>query len=101
MIEEGWFSGSDLLELTDPSSWDYAVWQANYHPECEAHDLLHDLLVSDPWPGGGTNEEFGLVFAEHPCTPRLATVSLRDPGRLGDLAARLAELTDWISLETP
>ena len=100
MIDEGWFSRDDLFELTDVASWDYAVWQANYHPECEAHDLLYDFFGSDLVPGGGVNKEMGLAFSEHPCTPRLATVTLLDADRLPDLAARVAEISEWVSIDT-
>jgi len=100
MIDEGWFSGDDLLEVTDLASWEYAVWQANYHPECEAHDLLHEFFAAGLWPGGGTNEDLGLAFAEHPCTPRFATLDLLHRDRLPDLAMHVADLTEWISIET-
>ncbi|MBF9060309.1 twin-arginine translocation signal domain-containing protein [Rhodobacterales bacterium HKCCSP123] len=98
MIDEGWFEGDDLYDLTDLGSWDYAVWQANYHPECEAHDLLYQFFGTELMPGGGVNEEVGLAFSEHPCTPRLATVTLLDPDRLPDLATRVADLTEWVDI---
>ncbi len=100
MIDEGWFNGTDLYEPTEIESRDYAVWHANYHPECEAHDLLHDFFGSGLMPGGGTVKDVGLAFAEHPCTPRYATVTLLDRDRLPALAARVAELTEWIVLQT-
>jgi hypothetical protein len=100
MIDEGWFACDDLFEVTDLASWDYAVWQANYHPECEAHDLLFEFFGAGLWPGGGINEDLGLVFAEHPCTPRFATLDLIDGDRLPDLASRLADVTEWITIET-
>ena len=99
MIDEGWFEGEDLYELTDLASWDFAVWKANYHPECEAHDLLYDFFSSGLLPGGGIVEDVGLAFAEHPCTPRFATVTVLDADRLPELAARVAELTEWVSIQ--
>ncbi|GGE57447.1 twin-arginine translocation signal domain-containing protein [Actibacterium pelagium] len=98
MIDEGWFKGDELFELNDLGSWSYAVWKANYHPECEAHDLLFEFFRSGMFPGGGINKEFDLAFSEHPCTPRFATVTLLNENRLTKLATRVAALTEWVSI---
>lgn len=61
MIEEGWFAEGDLYEPTDPDDPAFAVWQANYRPETEAHDLLYEIFrdrITGPF---GTNiPELGL-----------------------------------------
>ena len=99
MIDEGWFGGDDLYDLTEYGSIEFAVWQANYHPECEAHDLLYNYLGSGLLPGGGVNDDLDLAFSEHPCTPRFATVTLLDQDQLSELAVRVAELTEWVSIQ--
>ena len=98
MIEEGWFAGDDLFVSSDPGSWEYAVWQANYHPECEAHDLLVDFFGSGMSPWGGTMTGLGLSLAEHPCTPRFATATLIHARFLPVLARAVAERSDWITV---
>ncbi len=101
MIEEGWFSEEELYrpaEFEDPA---FRVWHATYKPEVEAHDLLLDLF-SDRIKGSfcSTVPELGLTFAEHPCTPRLATVTLAPAFLLPDLAEAIAERTEWLLLDT-
>ncbi|NDW54466.1 twin-arginine translocation signal domain-containing protein [Aliiroseovarius sp. PrR006] len=99
MIDARWFEGDELFELNDVTSWQYAVWKANYHPECEAHDLLYDFFGKGVFPGGGINKDYNLAFSEHPCTPRFATVTLLNEHRLPDLVARITDLTEWVSIE--
>lgn len=99
MIDEGWFAGDDLYTPEDPSSMEYWIWQANHHPECEAHDLLCDLFragLSVPW---GSVPELGLALGEHPCTPRFATATLHHPAALPRLARQVAEMTTWVIVD--
>jgi hypothetical protein len=91
MIEAGWFSGGDLFVPSDPGSWDFAVWRANHHPECEAHDLPAELFGLHLLPSGTRLDEVGLVFVELPCTPRFANATLDDPGSLRLLGQQVAE----------
>jgi hypothetical protein len=98
MIEACWFSGGDLFVPSDPGSWDFAVWRANYHPECEAHDLLAELFGLHLLPYGTRLDDVGLVFVEHPCTPRFATATLDDPSCLPLLGQQVAEKTEWITI---
>ena len=99
MIDEGWFRGDELYELNNPNSHEYAVWQANYHPECEAHDLLHGLFGSGLLPGGGVRKDVGLAFSEQPCTPRFATVTLLDACRSAELKARVSGVSEWLPIQ--
>ncbi|NKX43996.1 twin-arginine translocation signal domain-containing protein [Roseicyclus persicicus] len=98
MIDEGWFSGDDLFLPTDPDCSEFAVWQANYHHDCEAHDILADLLGVHLSPWGGRLDRVGLSFAEHPCTPRFATATLVHADCLPHLVREVAERSDWISV---
>lgn len=98
MIEEAWFVGDDLFVPSDPSSREFAVWQANYDPQCEAYDLLMDFFGSGLFPWGGTVTELGLSLAEHPCTPRFATATLIHTDFLPILANEVAERSEWITV---
>lgn len=99
MIDEGWFREEDLFEPLDPYSQEYLIWHANYRPEVEAHDLLIDIFGKGLLPGGGVVDDLGLAFAEHPCTPRYATVVLRDLERLPLVCKLVAARTDWIVID--
>jgi hypothetical protein len=100
MIEEGWFSGEELYQPEDPYDPTLMIWQANYRPETEAHDLLYDLfrdLVTSPF--GVRIPELGLELAEHPSTPRYATAKLDGDWCLANLTAEVAERTSWLVID--
>ncbi|MBS9717554.1 twin-arginine translocation signal domain-containing protein [Pseudohalocynthiibacter aestuariivivens] len=101
MIDDGWFTDTDLFDPSETEGNEYDVWHANYKPECEAHDLLFDLF-RDRLTGviGYTIADLGLEFAEHPCTPRLATVRIVDKYKLEALIAAVAARTKWIVFNT-
>jgi hypothetical protein len=98
MIELGWFVDDDLFVPSEPGSWEFAVWQANYHPECEAHDLLMEFCSSAAFLGGGALKELGLALAEHPCTPRFATATLIRADFLPIVARAVADRSEWITI---
>lgn len=97
MIDEGWFTGEDLYEpcgFDDPA---FCVWCANYRPETEAHDLLHDLFHDQvAGPFGARIPHLGLELAQHPTTPRYATAKLDGDWCLARLAAEVSKRTNWI-----
>ncbi len=45
--------------------------------------------------------DLGLEFAEHPCTPRLATVKLIGEANLALLIAEVEQLTKWVTVIPP
>lgn len=100
MIEEGRFSGEDLYRPSDFDDPAFQVWQANYKPETEAHDLLYNLLgdkMANPF--SGRIPELGLEFGEHPSTPRYATAKLEDEWFLPRLKAEVAARTAWLVID--
>lgn len=100
MIDEGWFVEEDLEELTDPNDPALMIWQANYRPEVEAHDLLYDLFRDRiKGPFGAYIPEVGLELGEHPATPRFATAKVNDEFYLSLLAAEVTALTSWLEIE--
>ncbi|MGX0975090.1 hypothetical protein ACSSVY_000788 [Roseovarius sp. MBR-51] len=97
MIEEGWFKEEDLYEPSDGEDAAFDIWQANYRPEIEAHDLLYNLFEDDiTGPFGARIEQCGLVLGEHPTTPRYATAKLDGAWCLNALAAEVAKRTSWV-----
>lgn len=100
MIDEGWFIDDDLYEPSDVKDTAFYIWQANYRPETEAHDLLYDLFENDiTGPFGIRIAKYGLELGEHPCTPRYATAKLDGAECLPDLAAEVARRTRWLIIE--
>jgi hypothetical protein len=100
MIDAGWFSGAELVKLTDPASKGYETWCAFHRPEVEAHDLLMDLFgVQAFWLFGGRIADLGLTFQRHPTTPRFATVTVEDGEALSRLTGVVSSRTDWIRIE--
>lgn len=100
MIEEGWFSGEDLYQPADFDDPAFRIWQANYKPETEAHDLLYDLLgdrMANPF--SGRIPELGLELGEHPSTPRYATAKLEGEWCLPRLRDEVAARTSWLVIE--
>ena len=103
MIEAGWFSGADLHHPSPADDEVYDLWRAFHHPLCEAHDLIADLLEIGCVAPVASREAIarGLVLAEHPCTPRLATARVRSDMHLCDLAAEVARRTDCLTIVLP
>ena len=100
LIDEGWFAEDDLYDLTDPSDPALAIWQVNYRPEVEAHDLLYDLFHNRAFsPFGFYIPELGLELAEHPSSPRFATAKLDHEFCLPRLAEEVATLTSWLKID--
>lgn len=100
MIEEGWFNEEDLYLPTDMDDPAYRVWHANYKPEVEAHDLLHDLFQDRiTGPFGCRIPELGLELAEHPSTPRYAVAKLDHEGCLPRLTEAVASRTTWVAID--
>lgn len=99
MIDAGWFEGDDLFVPSDRASWEFAIWQANYHPECEAHDLLVDLFGSGLSVDRRPLIPAGLSLGEHPSSPRFATATLHSPHYLQGLAHMVAQKTDWVRVD--
>lgn len=97
MIEAGWFGEDDLYMPDDFDDPQYRIWYANYRPECEAHDLLYDLF-RDSLEGFFFRSlpSLGLDFAEHPCSPRLATVKLDHESFIQPLITAVEAQTKWI-----
>ena len=100
MIDQGWFAGVELFGPLDHSCAEYWQWHAYYRPECEAHDLLYNLF-QDQIEGfmGGYVHGLGLEFAEHPCSPRLATVKLAEARYLPALKEAVAAKTEWVVVD--
>ncbi|WP_050929997.1 hypothetical protein [Aestuariivita boseongensis] len=97
MIEEGWFSGDDVYEPTDPDDPALFIWQTHYRPEIEAYDLLREVFRDRvQFPFGAYIPELGFELAEHPFTPRHATAKLNDEVRLPYFAAEVARRTSSI-----
>ncbi|WP_433989925.1 hypothetical protein SuNHUV7_09500 (plasmid) [Pseudoseohaeicola sp. NH-UV-7] len=100
MIDEGWFMNDDLYEPSDCEGAAFDIWQANYRPEIEAHDLLFALFEDDiTGPFGARIAKYGLELSEHPSTPRYATAKLDGAGCLPGLAAEVARRTRWLVIE--
>lgn len=98
MIAEGWFGGKGQPTPSDPGSAEFAIWQANFHPECAAHDLLADMSGGGHFPGGGWVRELGLTLSERPCTPRYATATLDHTRFLPPRAARVDGRTECVTV---
>ena len=100
MIKDGWFSGEDLYQPTDFDDPAFQIWQANYRPVTEAHDLLCDLFRDKITGPFGTHiPDLGLELAEHPNTPRYATAKLDSEYCLPRLATELAARTSWLVID--
>lgn len=100
MIDEGWFNDDDLYEPSEVEDAAFHIWHANYRPETEAHDLLHNLFQDDiTGPIGTRIAKYGLELGEHPSTPRYATAKLDGPWCLAAFAAEVAKRTSWLLIE--
>ena len=99
MIEAGMFSGEALYT---PSEQDEAfhMWHARHKPTSEAYEALIGLFEEGTGSFCGWRvPEFGLNFVEHPCTPRLAVVTLDQREDIPRLAKAITERDDSITLD--
>lgn len=103
MIAEGWFGGEDLHQPVPLGDWTYTIWKSFYHPVVEAHDLLRAAFGWRfgivPSIGGGLRN--GLVFAEHPSTPRYTTARAHSPWAVIGIALDLAGLDQSMDIVLP
>lgn len=99
MIETGMFS---VEALYTPSQQDAAfhMWHACHKPTSEAYEALIGLFEEGTGSLCGWRvPEFGLSFVEHPCTPRLALVTLERLEDIPRLAGAITERDDSITLD--
>ncbi|MCA0044668.1 hypothetical protein [Celeribacter litoreus] len=100
MIDAGWFEGEDLYGIEQGHERELEIWGDYYRAECEAFDLLRTLF--DGRVDGFFRTaipELGLLFGEHPCSPRLATVYLEKEHLIGKLVSTVAGLSKWVEID--
>ncbi len=100
MIDAGWFGDEDLYSIEQGHERELEIWGDYYRAECEAFDLLRTLF--DGRVDGFCRTEIpelSLQFAEHPCSPRLATVYLEREHMIGKLVSTVAGLSKWVEID--
>ena len=97
MIDSGWFEEDDLWYPFDQDCNELDVWNAFYHPVCEAHDIVCRVLgISSIFIVKSGRSDLGLQVAEHPSTPRYATAKLNNEGYVRHFAAEIHSRTKHV-----
>lgn len=102
MIDSGWFSEDDLWYPFNEDCEELDIWNAFYHPVCEAHDIVCRILgISSIFIMKSSRSDLGLQVAEHPSTPRYATAKLYNRGYIHKFVSEVHSRTKHVIVSLP